>query len=202
MAQHGIEADRNAGESSVADNFRHAASNAREALLSEANSLPPGMRPPEYSLASGKLSVFAHTAENMNGPFGHAWISFKLDQSGKTTTYGTYLPEGLHINDEKGYLENHPERVKISVGRTAHIDDQSERRLNNLIRSYRQAGSAAWTFEHPCSDFAAVAWQTATGEVLNHHMMPAFFSNPGSLKQAIISANGGQQFGHERRRRR
>ena len=54
----------------------------------------------------------------------------------------------------------------------------------------------AWDYENrltqgrPCSTFAADAWHAGTGETLNTQWGP--ISNPSTLTNSIISANGGQ----------
>jgi hypothetical protein len=197
MPQTGMETEKTPKE--MADPADREAAVARQALLSDSELPASSERRTEYSLASGTLSIYSHPAENMEEPFGHSWIAFKSDRTGKTTTYATYLPEGLHVNEEVGYLKQ-PGRLSIMAARSRHIDNRSERRLMDLIGKYRSAGSEAWTFSWPCSSFAADAWLAGTGEVLNPNMFSVILSNPATLKHKIIRANGGRQFETDRHR--
>ena len=117
---------------------------------------------------------------------GHSWISFTKDGGG-TTTYGTWgnnpmnLGNGLHENLEAGRTAD--------ASRSTHIDDAQEAKLMGLINTYKEKGSAAWRIGAPCSTFARDAWESGTGEYLNSNYGP--ISNPTTLKESIISANGG-----------
>ncbi len=117
---------------------------------------------------------------------GHSWISYKND-SGGTTTYGTWgnnpmnLGNGLHENLEAGRAGD--------ASRGTHIDDAREARLMGLINAYKGMGPDAWQYGAPCSTFARDAWEAGTGEHLNSNYGP--ISNPTTLKESIISANGG-----------
>lgn len=59
------------------------------------------------------------------------------------------------------------------------------------IQEYRDMGEDAWKYTEPCSDFAAAAWEAATGEDLSSW----WWTTPSELKEAIIDANGGLQHG-------
>lgn len=59
------------------------------------------------------------------------------------------------------------------------------------IQEYRDMGEDAWEYTETCSDFAAAAWEAATGEDLSSW----WWTTPSELKDAIIDANGGLQHG-------
>jgi RHS repeat-associated protein len=133
---------------------------------------------------SGWLTV---SSSGTSGLGNHSWITYTPD-SGTTTTYGTWgnnpegLPNGLETNLEQGR--------SADASRTEYLNDAQEAALMALIQNYRAMGEDAWTMSSPCSSFAANAWDSATGERLNTRWGP--ISNPTSLTNAIISANGGQ----------
>jgi len=117
---------------------------------------------------------------------GHSWISYNKDGGG-TTTYGTWgnnpmnLGNGLHENLEAGR--------SADASRGTHINDAQEAKLMGMIKSYKYRGADAWQLAAPCSTFARDAWAAGTGERLNSNYGP--ISNPTTLKESIIGANGG-----------
>jgi hypothetical protein len=70
-----------------------------------------------------------------------------------------------------------------------HIDDAAEAALMGVIADYTAQGADAWQLDSPCSSFARQAWQAGTLENLNSNWGP--ISNPTTLKNSIINANGG-----------
>jgi RHS repeat-associated protein len=132
---------------------------------------------------SGTLTVYS---SGTSGLGNHSWISYTPDGGG-ITTYGTWgnnptgAGNGLFTNLEQGR--------PADATRTEHLNDDQEANLMNLINSYRNQGAGAWTYGAPCSTFAANAWNTATGEQLSPYWGP--ISNPTSLTNSIINANGG-----------
>jgi hypothetical protein len=74
-----------------------------------------------------------------------------------------------------------------------HIDDAAERKLMSIIAQYKMQGQKAWRLGAPCSSFARDSWNTATGEDLNSNILGGLgtVSNPETLKESIIKANGG-----------
>ena len=117
---------------------------------------------------------------------GHSWITYNKD-GGSTTTYGTWgnnpmnMGNGLHENLEAGR--------SADASRGTHINDAQEAKLMGTIKSYKDRGAGAWQLGAPCSTFARDAWAASTGERLNSNYGP--ISNPTTLKESIISANGG-----------
>jgi RHS repeat-associated protein len=124
------------------------------------------------------------------GLSGHSWITYTPD-GGTTTTYGTWgnnplgLGNGMHKNLEKGRVGD--------ATRSAHLSDAEEVRLNQVIDSHRQQGEDGWGYFSPCSSFSSDAWNNATGESLSPY---GPYSNPSSLMNSIINANGGVSHGH------
>jgi RHS repeat-associated protein len=132
---------------------------------------------------SGTLVV---CSSGTTGIGNHAWISYTPD-GGKTTTYGTWgnnptgAGNGLFMNLELGR--------GADATRSAHLNDNEEKELYNIIKNYIREGQGAWTYGSACSSFAANSWNGATGEHLSPYWGP--ISNPASLTQAITDANGG-----------
>ena len=123
---------------------------------------------------------------------GHSWISYTDDSTNITTTYGTWgnkTPKGLHENLE-AYFESQG-AYKDKATRSIHLTDEQEVELMAKIQEYRDMGEDAWEYTEPCSDFAAAAWEAATGEDLSSW----WWTTPSELKDAIIDANGGLQHG-------
>ena len=117
---------------------------------------------------------------------GHAWIAYTPD-GGVTTTYGTW---GNNPTGQGNGLFNNLEIDRVGdATRTMHLDDAAEKRLMNEISRYQKKGADAWQFGNPCSGFARDAWKAGTGEGLNANYGP--INNPTTLKESIISANGG-----------
>jgi hypothetical protein len=133
---------------------------------------------------SGWLTIYS---SGTSGLGNHSWISYTPD-GGATTTYGTWgnnpegLANGLETNLEQGRAAD--------ASRREYLNDAEEAALMALIQNYKAMGTGAWSMGSPCSSFAANAWNSATGEQLNTQWGP--ISNPTSLTNAIISANGGQ----------
>ena len=123
------------------------------------------------------------------GISGHSWISYTPD-GGSTTTYGTWgnnprgMGNGLHENLEIGRTGD--------ATRSAHLNDTEERRLTETIDQCRQGREDCWGYRSPCSTFASDAWNNATGESLSPY---GPYSNPSSLRNSIIDANGGALHG-------
>jgi RHS repeat-associated protein len=117
---------------------------------------------------------------------GHSWIAYTPDGS-TTTTYGTWgnnpqnMGNGLHENLETGRIGD--------ASRSTRLNDAQEKKFMDVINDYKARGDKGWKFSDPCSTFARDAWKAATGENLNIHWGP--ISNPTTLKQSIIKANGG-----------
>jgi hypothetical protein len=138
---------------------------------------------------SGELTIYAWGTGLFDG---HAWISFTSDETGETTTYGTWgnnpngLGNGLHENLEKG--------SRAEASRTVQISDEQEAALMKTIGEYKAKGEKGWTLLGPCSEFAKDAWNSATGEYLNANTA-IIVNNPETLKKSIIKANGGEANG-------
>lgn len=135
---------------------------------------------------SGVLVVQSSGNGGSSMATGHSWISYTLDGGG-TTTYGTWgnnpmnKGNGLHENLESGRVAD--------ASRSTHINDAQETKLMGLIGRYKEKGTDAWQYGAPCSTFARDAWESGTGEHLNSNYGP--ISNPTTLKESIITANGG-----------
>lgn len=116
---------------------------------------------------------------------GHSWITYQPD-GGAAVTYGTWgnnpggLGNGLHRDLEQGFDSD--------VSRSTRLTDEQEKALMGKIKEYEDKGADGWGYLSPCSTFAADAWQTATGEKLQHRAK--FISTPTTLKQSITGANG------------
>jgi RHS repeat-associated protein len=123
------------------------------------------------------------------GVSGHSWVSYTPD-GGQTATYGTWgnnpqgLPNGLEHNLELGRIGD--------ATRAAQLTDEEEAAFYGVVKGYEGEGENAWGYLHPCSSFAADAWNSSTGESLSPN---GPYSNPSSLKQSIIDANGGVNHG-------
>jgi RHS repeat-associated protein len=123
------------------------------------------------------------------GVSGHSWVSYTPD-GGKTATYGTWgnnpqgLANGLEHNLELGRTGD--------ATRAAQLNDAQEANFYGVVKQYESEGENAWGYFHPCSSFAADAWNSSTGESLSPN---GPYSNPSSLKQSIIDANGGANHG-------
>lgn len=135
---------------------------------------------------SGDMTIYSSGDGGASMMSGHSWISYTPD-NGTTTTYGTWgnNPTG-HGN---GLFENLELSRSADATRTIHIDDIKEKELYDLIKKYKDKGNDAWKLSSPCSSFARDAWNTAANENLNSNY--GFISNPTTLKNAIIDANGG-----------
>lgn len=123
------------------------------------------------------------------GVSGHSWVSYTPDGR-QTATYGTWgnnpqgLPNGLEHNLELGRIGD--------ATRAAKLTDEEEVAFYGVVKKYEGDGESAWGYLHPCSSFAADAWNSSTGESLSPN---GPYSNPSSLKQSIIDANGGVDHG-------
>jgi len=119
------------------------------------------------------------------GLSGHSWIGYTPDGNG-SVTFGTWgnnpnnLGNGLQTNLEQGRIGD--------ASRSMHLDDKQESKLTELINNYRKQGADGWSYSSPCSTFASDAWKAGTGESLNPY---GPYSNPSTLKNSIINANGG-----------
>ena len=117
---------------------------------------------------------------------GHSWIVYQPDGE-PATTYGTWgnnpggLGNGLHRNLEAGRIAD--------ASRSVRLDDQQQAELFKTIKRYEDKGPDGWQYLAPCSTFAADAWQSATGEKLQHRS-GMLISNPSRLKQSIEEVNG------------
>ncbi|WP_305880044.1 RHS repeat domain-containing protein [Treponema sp. OMZ 787] len=133
---------------------------------------------------SGKLTIYS-TGNSLMG--GHAWISYTPDDTGVTTTYGTWgnNPTGKG----NGLFENLEQNRGAEATRSVHLDDNQERALLKTINDYKEKGKGAWKLFGPCSKFAQDAWDSATGEYLNANTL-IIINNPETLKKSIIKANG------------
>ena len=102
-------------------------------------------------------------------------------------TYGTWgnNPTGKG----NGLFENLELGRGADATRSSHLNDEEEKKLLALIQQYKSEGSDAWQLGSPCSSFSRNVWETATGENLNSNY--GFISNPTTLKNSIIRANGG-----------
>ena len=136
---------------------------------------------------SGVLIVYSSGSGGSSMLSGHSWISYKKDGTSVITTYGTWgnnphnMGNGLHENLEAGQTGD--------ASRGTHINDSQEKKLFKTINQYKAKGYDGWEFGAPCSTFAIDAWKAGTGERLNSNYGP--ISNPTSLKESIIKANGG-----------
>ena len=104
-----------------------------------------------------------------------------VDKGGPPANNPLGLGNGLHENLELGRIGD--------ASRTMYLNDTQQAKLYALIKQYRDMGQDGWKLGTPCSTFAANAWKSATGEKLNVHWGP--ISNPTTLKESIIAANGG-----------
>lgn len=118
---------------------------------------------------------------------GHSWISYIPDDTGETTTYGTWgnNPTG----EGNGLFENLEQGYGAQATRTVQLNDEQEASLMKTINQYKERGENAWNLLGPCSKFAQDAWESATGEYLNANTL-IIVSNPETLKKSIIKANG------------
>jgi uncharacterized protein RhaS with RHS repeats len=143
---------------------------------------------------SGILIIFSdkgllpeNASSGSGGTSGHSWISYTPDDTGVTTTYGTWgygnAGAALYEGREDGRLCG-----GTTACRQARLDDDEEARLLEVINNYRNNGTNAWGYFSPCSSFAANAWNTSTSESLSPY---GPYSNPTSLYNAIVGANGG-----------
>ncbi|RUL70265.1 RHS repeat-associated core domain-containing protein [Dyella choica] len=127
------------------------------------------------------------------GTSGHSWITYTPDNGNEMISYGTWG------NNPDGQGNGIHEDIEIDRGlgdgdasRSAHLDDDQESDLMDLINAYKKKGKKGWRYLSPCSSFAAKAWKAATGESLNPF---GPYSNPSTLERSIIAANGGQMHG-------
>lgn len=133
---------------------------------------------------AGRLTI--HSSGDGHLLSGHSWIEYQPD-GGDSVTYGTWgndplgLGNGMHVDLEKGRSSD--------VERTVQITDQQEKKLIAKIEEYEKKGKDGWSILHPCSAFAADAWQAVTGEKLNDRSY-GIISNPSKLKESIEAANG------------
>jgi RHS repeat-associated protein len=133
---------------------------------------------------SGRLEI---RSSGTTGLGSHSWIVYTPD-GGKPTTYGTWgnnptgRGNGLFTNLEAGRSSD--------ASRAMHLNDKQEATLNSVISSYASKGEDAWKLGEPCSTFASDAWNQSTGEHLDATLGP--ISNPTTLTESIISANGGK----------
>ncbi|TGY49363.1 hypothetical protein E5343_07140 [Rodentibacter caecimuris] len=140
-----------------------------------------------YGLA-GILTIYS-SGDSLLG--GHSWVSYTPD-GGVTTTYGTWgnnptgQGNGLFTNLELGR--------SAQASRTMRLDDEAEKRFNAKVEEYRKQGASAWNYGKPCSSFARDVWNAGTNENLNSNILGGvgFISNPQTLKESIIKANGGE----------
>lgn len=133
---------------------------------------------------SGELTIYSIGNSLLDG---HSWISFTSDDTGETTTYGTWgnNPTG----EGNGLFENLEQGYGAQATRTVQLDDEQEAALMKTINQYREKGENAWNLLGPCSKFAQDAWESATGEYLNANTF-IIINNPSTLKKSIIEANG------------
>ena len=133
---------------------------------------------------SGKLTIYS----SGNSLFdGHSWISYTPDDTGETTTYGTW--GNNPIGEGNGLFENLEQGYGAQATRSVQLDDKQESALMETISQYKEKGENAWNLLGPCSKFAQDAWESATGEYLNANTL-IIVNNPETLKKSIIKANG------------
>jgi hypothetical protein len=175
--------------------------NARQALSAQfASELTGGKQAasPAYSLASGELTIYSHGTDSADLT-GHAWVAYRPDKTGKTTTYGVHL-DGIRDNLDSGWYKTPAGAEHVIAGRTRHIDNEGEKRLMKVVNEQRALGTGAWSVTKNCSTFAASAWNAATGE----RFMPegsVIIGTPNTLMRYITNANGGRDFNSERAHR-
>jgi RHS repeat-associated protein len=143
---------------------------------------------------SGTLTICSNGANDgasgSGGMSGHSWIIYTPDGSSIATTYGTWgndpagMGNGLHTNLEQGR--------QCDTSRSSHVDNNQETNLYNLLHNSLNQGESGWGYFSPCSSFASNAWNTTTGESLNPY---GPYSNPSTLGNSIINANGGVSSG-------
>jgi RHS repeat-associated protein len=137
----------------------------------------------------GTLTISANGNDNgscwSGGMSGHAWLTYA--QIGESPdTYGTWgnnprgLGNGLQIDLELG-MEGEATRSRNITGAQFNIF------IGELLSTALQ-GNGGWGYFYPCSSFAAHTWNLVTGESLNPY---GPYSNPSTLKNSIIKANGG-----------
>ena len=115
---------------------------------------------------------------------GHSWIEYRRD-GGESHTYGTW---GNNPTGEGNGLFKDLEKGRPSdASRSMRISDEQEKVLFAKIKEYEDKGENGWRYLNPCSGFAADAWQTTTGEKLDHRSYGV--SNPSKLKQSIEEKN-------------
>ncbi len=136
---------------------------------------------------SGTLTI---SSSGTTGLGIHSWLIF-TSADGTTTTYGTWgnnptgNGNGLFTDLELGRSGD--------ASRTVQLDANGVAAFYTLIGQYQAQGSGAWSYSSPCSSFAANVWNSVTGESLSPYYGP--ISNPTSLTNSIIKANGGNPNG-------
>jgi RHS repeat-associated protein len=145
----------------------------------------------ELVISSDKGSAPENAFLGSGGTSGHSWISYTPD-GGNKTTYGTWKWDNSD-RDARGLYENREAGIMCGGNVACHyayLDDNEEAKLFGIIGDYRNKSQShdAWSYLSPCSSFAADAWNAATGEYLSPY---GPYSNPTSLYNAIIYANGG-----------
>ncbi|WP_211228148.1 hypothetical protein, partial [Azovibrio restrictus] len=135
---------------------------------------------------AGTVTIYSSGNGGSSMTSGHAWISYQPD-GGSVTTCGTWgnNPTG----EGNGLFQNLELGRSADASRSMHIDDAAEKKLLEKIDDYKSKGEKAWRLGGPCSSFARDTWNSATNENLNANLGP--ISNPTTLKESIIDANGG-----------
>jgi hypothetical protein len=153
----------------------------------------PLIQPPP--VVSGTLIIDTLVSGGSSDPSsaagGHAWLTFTTD-AGVTYTYGTYG----NANGAQGVLgvnEDTELLLQPTADRAEHISVGQAQTLHNYIANMIGEGPSAWSYAWPCSGFADVGWNLVTGESLDPQQ-GGILSSPTNLQNAIIKANGGQNF--------
>jgi RHS repeat-associated protein len=137
---------------------------------------------------SGTLTIYSQGGGASYGFGSHSWISFTDDQTGQTSTYGTWGPGSNPLGS--GLLTDAELGRSGGSSRCEHITDAQQDLLYQLIDQAEDEGPSAWNLLAPCSAFAADTWDSVTGENLDDTDLFGI-SNPTSLASSINSANSG-----------
>lgn len=150
--------------------------------------------PTDTRLQRAKLAM--HVAAGQVGPekqvAGHSWIVVK-HATGRIETHGTWGTSAPRLGYRTaGYCVDREKRggMVSDFSRSADVTPEQLKRLMAFCREMADLGLKAHGNLHPCSWFAAKAFEIATGERLVHRHLGV--SNPTTLCRSVARSNGHQ----------
>ncbi|WP_316412837.1 RHS repeat domain-containing protein [Mesoterricola silvestris] len=141
---------------------------------------------------AGWITIHSSTRGEAGITAGHSYIEITTAE-GEHHTYGTW--GNTSGGGNLGLREDFELKMTPTgeATRTQEMNGDQLRAVLGLVQAAKEKGRDAWSLGNPCSTFAHAAWEAGTGEDLK--FTKGGVSNPTSLKEGIIAANGGVAHG-------